>query len=198
MDRKATKTVKATKMKEKMKGATMMPERMMKKSMKTKPRQKRAPMMSPRTQRLAERRQIHKRLHRNPWLESWNPHEAKENPLTCIHGIQNLWLLNLTQHRLNQSAPLPMPCLIASPKDTKMDTPPSHLGQKIDPTPTTLITHTHAKRSCLVRHPSGILALDLHPFWKAHIEQRGPAPEHIRFPLAHPHIAPADSVPVGT
>lgn len=85
-------------------------------------------MMSPRTQRLAQRRQTHKGLHRNPWLESWNPHEAKENLLMCIREMQNLGLLNRTQHHLSQSAPLPMPCIIASLKDTKMDTPLLHPG----------------------------------------------------------------------
>ena len=113
---------------ERMKGATMILERMMRKSMRTKLRQKRVPMMSPRTQRFAQHRQTHKGLHRNPWLESWDPHETKEHLLMCIREMQNLGLLNRTQRHPSQSALPPMPFIIASLKDTKMDTPPLHLG----------------------------------------------------------------------
>ena len=83
----------------------------------------------------------------------------------CIREMQDLGLLNRTQHRRpSQSVPPPMPCIIVALKDTKMDPPWLYPGWKVDPTPTALITHTHVKRSCLVRHPSGLLELDLRPF----------------------------------
>jgi len=85
-------------------------------------------MISPKRQRFAQRRQTHEGLHQHPWLASWNPHETKENLLMRIRETQHLGLLNRTQHCPSQSTPLPMPCIIASLKDTKMDYPQLHLG----------------------------------------------------------------------